>query len=490
MRDQDEVNLLIFMKKDIIKLENALLNSDEDFKEVFKLVRSSIPFFTFEFSYFIELLNKYCFSLLNQSKTELSENPLLLERFTLFQKIFLKDIQTKNSFLNIQDLDSASPTFHPILLFLLLYYSIFEEYIKTGNETKDIYDMLKNEWFDSIKSKSLKIKTIIHLPIFSIVGQHQIDERIKLISARPPLKFIKKMGQKRVYDEYKSSYYRFGMDISNYIEHADEIDQENLTTMRIYVVLNFMVKSHLFEDMSSHEEIFGEVEEEKKMIEESIKEFLICFYLLNKEFEYKGFVIEYPWWFVPNENRFDKFEEPIKRAIFVDKDEFKKLKEIYQKVKDTEIFNSKQFKIVKYRYFQINNNRGLQDLILDYFIILEFFFTRNMMSELKFRLSLNSALFISSNWKKFNKLYHFLGELYNLRSIIIHGSDVNKKIESFVNKYKFQHTHHFLFEIKEVLNKILLKFIDLKIKDPQILKKFENPLFFLFHSKLDEKMDE
>lgn len=106
------------------------------------------------------------------------------------------------------------------------------------------------------------------------------------------------------------------------------------------------------------------------------------------------------------------------------------------------------------------------------------------MAELKFRLTLNSALFLSSDWDEFNKLYKFLGDLYALRSTIIHGSDVKHKIDDFIKNHDFENIQHFLFEIKRILSKIILKFIDLKVEDPQILKKFKKPHFFLMNSNL------
>ena len=126
-------------------------------------------------------------------------------------------------------------------------------------------------------------------------------------------------------------------------------------------------------------------------------------------------------------------------------------------------------------------------MLLDYFIILEFFFTRNIKAELKFRLTLNSALFLSSDWEEFNILYKLLGDLYELRSIIIHGSEVKRKIDKFINNHNFEHIQHFLFEIKRILSKILLKFIDFNVEDPHILRKFEKPHFFLKNSNLTKK---
>ena len=68
MRNQEELTFLEYLDEDIKTLENALLNKEEDLRDIFKLIRKTIPFITIEFSYFIELLNKYCFSILNKIK--------------------------------------------------------------------------------------------------------------------------------------------------------------------------------------------------------------------------------------------------------------------------------------------------------------------------------------------------------------------------------------------------------------------------------------
>lgn len=488
MRIQEEVKFLEHLEEDIKTLEYALLNREGDLKDIFKLIRKTIPFITIEFSYFIELLNKYCFSILNESEIKKKEKTILFKRLNLFKRIFIENIKnaeylTKGSVF-IRDSHSGGPVFEPILLFYSFYYSMFIEYLTSMDDIFTIFERFKNQWKESLQLHTFPVKIITHLPIFAIVGEYQIDDNIKLISARPPLKIMKKRHQEKEYQNYLSSYYPFGMKTPDYMNYDHKNDLDNLTTMRIYLSIDHTTPYYLFNDFSSYESLYENIMKEKDEIEEEIKELACCLYLLGKEFDYKGFIIEYPWWFVPNINRFDIFDEPISRAIFVSNEEFILLKQIYQKARKCGIFNENKFEIVKYRFFQIFNNRNVQDLLLDYFIILEFFFTRNMMGELKFRLTLNSALFISSDWDEFNILYNLLGDLYELRSIIIHGSDVKRKIDKFINKHNFEHIHHFLFEIKRILNKIILKFIDLNVEDPQILKKFERPHFFLKNSNL------
>ena len=488
MRSQEEVKFLELLEKDLKTLENALLNMDEDLKDISKLIRKTIPFITIEFIYFIELLNKYCFSIINESEIKKIEKTILFKRFNLFKRIFIENIKnaeylTKNSVF-LHDSHSGGPVFEPILLFYSFYYTMFIEYLTSMDDVFTIFERFKNQWKESLQLHTFPIKIIIHLPIFAIVGEYQIDDNIKLISARPPLKIMKKRHQEKVYQNYLSSYYPFGMKPYDYMNYDHKNDLDNLTTMRIYLSIDYTTPYYLFNDFSSYEGLYENIMKKKDEIEEEIKELACCLYLLGKEFDYKGFIIEYPWWFVPNINRFDIFDEPISRAIFVSNEEFNLLKQIYQKVRKCGIFNENKFEIVKYRFFQIFNNRNVQDLLLDYFIILEFFFTRKMRAELKFRLTLNAALFLSSDWDEFNILYKLLGDLYKLRSIIIHGSDVKRKIDNFIKNHNFEHIHHFLYEIKRILSKIILKFINLKVEDPQILEKFERQHFFLKNSSL------
>lgn len=488
MRIQEEVKFLKLLEKDLKTLENALLNIDEDLKGIFKLIRKTIPFVTIKFSYFIELLNKYCFSILNESEIKKIEKTILFKRLNLFKRIFIENIKnaeylTKSSVF-IHDSHSGVPVFEPILLFYSFYYAVFIEYLTSMDDIFTIFEKFKNQWKQSLQSQMFPVKIIIHLPIFAKVGEYHITDNIKLISARPPLKIMKIRRQAREYQNYISSYYPFGMEPSNYMKYDHKKDLDNLATMRLYLSINYTTPYYLFNDFSSYEGLYENIMKKKDEIEEEIKELACCLYLLGKEFDYKGFIIEYPWWFVPNINRFDIFDEPISRAIFVSNEEFNLLKQIYQKVRKCGIFNENKFEIVKYRFFQIFNNRNVQDLLLDYFIILEFFFTRKMRAELKFRLSLNAALFLSSDWDEFNILYKLLGDLYELRSTIIHGSDVKRKIDNFIKNHNFEHIHHFLYEIKRILSKIILKFINLKVEDPQILEKFERPHFFLKNSNL------
>ncbi|MFW9873246.1 MAG: hypothetical protein ACFFG0_09105 [Candidatus Thorarchaeota archaeon] len=488
MLNQEETKFLELLEDDIKNLEKALLNIDEDLKSIFKLVRNTIPFITIEFSYFIELLNKYCFSIPIESEIKKVEETLLIKRFNLFKLIFIENIENSDYFaksiIYLHDNHSGGPVFEPILLFYSFYYAIFMKYLTNKINFPLVFKEFKKQWKELLQSHILPVDIIIHLPIFAIVGEHQINDNIKLISARPPLKVLRSKRQKREYQNYISSYYMSGLIKSDYVKYDHKMDLENLTTMRLFLSIKYNTKYYLFNDFSSYESLYEKITKIKEEIEETIKEIACCLYLLGKEFDHKGFIIDFPWWFVPNINRFDIFEEPITRAIFVEENEFDLLKQIYKKVRKCGIFNEDIFKIVKYRFFQIFNNRNVQDLLLDYFIILEFFFTRKIMTELKFRLALNSSLFLSSDWDEFNYYFKFFKDLYELRSAIIHGSDIEHKIDKFISNYNYKHTHHFLYEIKQLLSKILLKFIDLKVNDPQILKKFEERNYFLKNSNL------
>jgi len=91
MLNQEEIKFLELLEGDIKTLEEALLNIEEDLKEIFKLIRKTIPFFTIEFSYFIELLNKYCFSIQNESEIKNIEKTTFFKRFNFFKKFSPKE---------------------------------------------------------------------------------------------------------------------------------------------------------------------------------------------------------------------------------------------------------------------------------------------------------------------------------------------------------------------------------------------------------------
>lgn len=133
------------------------------------------------------------------------------------------------------------------------------------------------------------------------------------------------------------------------------------------------------------------------------------------------------------------------------------------------------------RYHQIFNRDRPEDIILDAFIVFEWLFTRNMRAELSYRLSLNISLFISSDWEEFKRINDFMKDLYGLRSSIVHGGNQIKEAK------KLGKPSEVLKELKAVLNKCIIRFVESIIEDSNILKRFEDKYYFFEISQIFEK---
>lgn len=133
------------------------------------------------------------------------------------------------------------------------------------------------------------------------------------------------------------------------------------------------------------------------------------------------------------------------------------------------------------RYHQIFNRDRPEDIIIDAFIVFEWLFTRNMRAELSYRLSLNISLFISSDWEEFKRTNDFMKDLYGLRSSIVHGGNWIKEAK------KLGKPSEVLKELKAVLNKCIIRFVELIIEDSNILKRFEDKYYFFETSQIFEK---
>ena len=136
------------------------------------------------------------------------------------------------------------------------------------------------------------------------------------------------------------------------------------------------------------------------------------------------------------------------------------------------------------RYHQIFNRDSYPDIILDTFIILEWLFTRDMFAELSYRLSLNAAMFISSDWKEFKLIQKFLKDLYGLRSKIIHGGHWVEEGNKILKKYDLEKPNDLIKKLKSILNKCIIRLINLIIIESNILDKFGDQHFFFERSNV------
>ena len=257
--------------------------------------------------------------------------------------------------------------------------------------------------------------------------------------------------------------------------------------MRVYLIYDTNISFKLSERFQLDDNDFLLLQQEFGSKMKKFNEMIQTMYLLEKDFKYEGFIVEYPWWFIPNIHKFDRFKKLIRKIIFLDELDINEVINLFPKVQKSRIFLDNQFEILTYRYFQVHNRDYFPDIVLDAFIIFELLFTRKILTELKFRLCLNGALFISSDWNEFKKNNNLIKDLYTLRSKIIHGGNWKKNIHKLQEKYHFKNEESIITMIKSLLNHTLKKLIELKLGEPEILKSFEDKYYFFENSEIIPK---
>ncbi|KKM23337.1 hypothetical protein LCGC14_1616280, partial [marine sediment metagenome] len=213
-----------------------------------------------------------------------------------------------------------------------------------------------------------------------------------------------------------------------------------------------------------------------------VLELFLSVYLTGKAFKQLDQVrYTLPWWWQDTHeddlNYFNNTNYPY--PYILSSEELNRITEQYSEVKESQIFMSNQFDILRHRYNEVFNTNVIEDLIINSFIIFELFFTRGIAQELRFRLCLNGALFLSSQFEKLEKNYNFFWNLYELKQKIIHGgnfkrklNELSRKMDSFSNEVKIMN------ETRLIVNKCILKLIELKKNNSNPIKQFESLYFF------------
>jgi hypothetical protein len=467
------LELIRIIKEDINTLCNNILEKESRLNRVISEINKEKDLLTIRFSYFVELLNKYCF---NFERFPFKEKnfEFLGNRLDLFNEIFI----TKDNF-NLDDqiifyYFRRPETFNnPIIVFYLLYYTIFIKYLLSSKDISIIFKELYDQWRNSFKEKKIPLTFITTIPAFSIKDEFNITEEIQIKDITSHFR-IKKISKEKL----ESSYYLW-----KFIDDDFDFDfDDNLDLVGTCLFYNTTL-SFIYYDKRKKDDILKLKDEFNEKVLNLIQ-VINTFYLLDFNFKYSKYIIELPWWFIPSINKFRNIKGGFFWFNFLEKEKKEEFLELYKNVLRSKIFVSNNYTIIMNRYHQIFNRDSYPDIILDTFIILEWLFTRGMGAELTYRLSLNIALFISSNWMEFKKINGFMKDLYDLRSSIVHGGKWEKIGNKIIKKYNLKDSKDVIKELKSILNKCIIRLINLIINESNVLKKFEDKHYFFETSKI------
>ncbi len=467
--------LIQIIKDDINNLLNSISEKEPKINFIISEFNKGVNVLTIRFSYFVELLNKYSFNY-EQSPFKERNFEFLGKRLDLFNETF---ITRENINLNNQVIYyySRSPeSFNkPIVLFYLLYYRIFIKYLSSSSNISIIFGELYDQWRNSFTTLKIPVTFIIPIPVSSTFI---ISEKIQIKPIIGHFR-IEKMSE----EELESSYHFW-----NFIDEDFPFDNDDYLDLISPCLFYNTSLPYIYYDKYKEEDVLR-IRKKFNVKVLNLIQIVNSFYLFGVDFKYKSYFIELPWWFIPSPDKFRNIEEALFSSRGLEEDEKEEFLKLYQNVIKSKIFFSNDYKMISNRYHQIFNRDFYPDLILDAFIIFEWLFTRDMRAELTYRLSLNTALFISSNWIEFKQVNDFMRDLYELRSSIVHGGDWNRKGSKIMKKYNFKAPKDVINKLKSILNKCISRLIEFIINEPNVLKKFEDKYYFFETSRIFKNVE-
>lgn len=468
------LKLVKIIKEDINTLIKCISEKESRLNYVISEISKGENLLTIGFDYFVELLNKYSFNF-EQFPFKTKNFDFLKSRLDLFKVIFIEKENVNLDNHIIFYYFRRPVTFNnPIVIFYLLYYTIFIKHLLSSKDISIIFKELLDQWRNSFREQKVPLTFITTIPTFSIKDEFNITENIQIRDILAHFRIEKKSEE-----DLESSYY-----LQKFIDDEFDFDyDDNLDLVGTYLLYNTKLSFIYYENRNKNDVLKLKNEFNEKEL--GLLQVINTFYLLGFNFKYNNYIMELPWWFIPSINKFRNIEDGFsfsRRSLETEKKE--EYLELYENVLKSKIFVSSKYEMIMNRYHQIFNRDSYPDIILDTFIILEWLFTRGMQAELTYRLSLNVALFISSDWTEFKRVNNFMKDLYALRSSIIHGGKWEKKGNEIIEKYNLKDSKGVIKELKSILNKCIIRLISLIINESNVLKKFGDKHFFFETSKV------
>ncbi len=479
MKDKEQ-KFLNYLNEDVKALKQGIKEVSFELNKIIDSCRENEFSFSIDFKLFKDLTNEYCYHNIGEIKqvptsiippdtepkyvslffVEIPEN-----RFNLFKDIFnpiFERISIKASHNSI----TTSPFFKEEFYYRF-FYALFHEYFQSKKNIEVIFYNLINQWRNAIKTN----KTTIILKI-EIDGRYIKENLIK----HEKFKFIRES----IRSIYSVNPYMEGVLFYNWLVY--------------YAEISFNIK-----DPSSNNE---SIWQEYQKIYEDLTKFMCALYLNGINVKNTIPVIELPWWYETNYShriRFNdirdtrplfygykegvKFTEEVSRNVFKD----------YLKLIEKGFFDNDYFPL-QYSFKKIAFKAKTDiNIIFDTLIILEYLFAPGELGEFTFRISLNTALFLSENLETFIKFFHFFKCLYDIRNSAIHGGDWLKKIHNVIKKLQkngvnINNLQEIFYKMEKYLKLIIKKILQLPISISQFKNTIKkNPVYFIENSEIFKK---
>lgn len=382
---EEFVNII---KADIKCLTKALNSEPTDKKQIARLNPSSNNILSIDPYYVQYLLETYC----SVDQVALFSG----KRMELFKVLFLKDL----SDFTISYIKGTHVGIIERTLILSLYNSLFTKTLLGNNDIDALIKESLDLWKKSLETHEMPVKFYVCLK--GMLGNKTIEINDKCCIEN--IEYLYEIRENNVISNL-SFYLYFSMDINLKIKYILHRDQEYFT--------------------KDYKEKWNEV-----------TQWLLALYLSGYIFSYNEIEIFTPWWiwnpleslYLPRDPWF--IFKPLSghdfeffgTTSFKEKD-ISKIRNYYTLIKNSKILKKEEFSMILSRYFRMFGANSIQDMILDAFILLETIYTSKSRGEVTFRLTLNMALFLSSNKSEFGEIREFIKTFYEIRSNIAHGNE-------------------------------------------------------------------
>lgn len=442
--------LIDYIKQDLEFILQGITKKYDFINESKNTYKRSRDDFVIVFDSFKELYEEFCFKF--RYIEEESVNPQLIERFNLFEKIFFKLLGEVVS--PALHLWTSRSFFSKYFLYFRLIYVIFKDFFFEEKSIQDKFQELLDEWNTSLRKKKINIKILIPLPRYT-----KIEGDINDISVNDKINV------------------KWGINFYVYKKRGNNVYQSIIFSNLI--MHNTQASFDLYRTVQEHNDKVLEndkkFEKERLHLFKKIREIVCSFYLCGVEFKYTRYYYLLPWWFEHDYKLYSKIAADIDREVVISGNNLIKVKELYPKLIKSQIFYDDNLIILSHHYMQLINRIFSPDIILDAFIILEFILTGNIPAEVTYRISLNAAFFLANDFEEFESLYRLMRDFYGIRSDLIHGNNWLKRMDKLTRKYvEFKDYEDILHKLKELVNFCIIKLINLRQDNPNILKELDD----------------
>lgn len=380
----------------------------------------------------------------------------LRNRIDLLNKILFSEFERREIY-TISWLNYTTTLPRETDLYVLFLGSIFKKTLKGDSDIGRLMEMHIEKWNNAFRDRLMPVTFKILINDYYLAESHKLVENLSL----------------------KRSYWVCLLYLLN--------DEDYFQEFRIGTRLNYKT-SLTFTYQEASARTIGNLansnlyRKNMELKEKEVKGFLISMYLSGFDFIYEEKIISLPWWFRPDIEHYLKLEADTIPSKIISPQAIMNYISYRKNIIDASLFLNEDLEIVFDNFYDIFNRKNIKDIILDSCKIFDFIFTKGPNIELKYRVSVNGAFFISQNWAEFVNNFNFLNKTYDIRSKIIHGDDWEEKFDTEITKLSIADKSDFIVKLKELIILCVKNFIVLAQSDSLLIKTLSQDLLFFLRS--------